>query len=42
MESVQGDIKDLLQSVVSKDTSIHFEVLENSNVIQQNDVRMIN
>jgi hypothetical protein len=41
MENIQGDIKDLLQSVVGKDTNIHFEVLENSNVIQQNDVSII-
>jgi hypothetical protein len=41
MENVQGDIKDLLQSVIGKDTNIHFEVLENSNVVAQNDVSII-
>jgi hypothetical protein len=41
LENVQGDIKDLLQSVVGKDTSIHFEVLECSNSVQQDDVSII-
>lgn len=41
LENVQGDIKDLLQSVVGKDTNIHFEI-SNWDVVEQDVVTIVN
>lgn len=40
IENIQGDIKDLLQSVVGKDTSIHFDIYD-YDVIEQDNVSII-
>jgi len=40
LENTQGDIKDLLQGVVGKDTSIHFDISD-FDVVQQSDIQII-
>jgi hypothetical protein len=41
MENIQGDIKDLLQGVIGKDTNIHFEI-SNYDVVQQDVATIVN
>lgn len=41
MKNAQRDIKDLLQGVIGKDTNIHFDIIESSNTLSQNDVDII-
>jgi hypothetical protein len=41
MKNIQEDIKTLLQSVISKETNIHFDIIESSNTVEQNDVQLM-
>jgi hypothetical protein len=41
MKNIQEDIKTLLQSVISKETNIHFDIIESSNTVEQDDVQLM-